>query len=234
MSRPFVFINTAITADGKIDTVERRGATISSQADKSRVDRLRAESDAVMVGGHTLIKEDPSLTVKSPELRDWRRQQGLPENPAKVGVVSKIEGLNEEPGIPDGGKFLTAGSARVILFTSERTSPDQLEHIRNQGAEVFVIGQHRVDLVQALHRLWELGVRRLMVEGGGTLNAELIRLGVVDEIYLYIAPMIFGGASAPTLADGLGMIGREVVHLQLKDVQQTDEGGLIVSYSVPK
>jgi 2,5-diamino-6-(ribosylamino)-4(3H)-pyrimidinone 5'-phosphate reductase len=234
MSRPFVFINTAITADGKIDTVERRGATISSQADKTRVDRLRAESDAVMVGGRTLIKEDPSLTVKTPELREWRRQQGLEENPIKVGIVSNIEGLNAEPGIPDGGKFLTAGSARVILFTSERTSLDQLEHIRNQGAEVFVIGQHRVDLVQALHRLWELGVRRLMVEGGGTLNAELIRLGVVDEIYLYIAPMIFGGASAPTLADGLGMIGREVVHLQLKDVQQTDEGGLVVSYSIPK
>jgi 2,5-diamino-6-(ribosylamino)-4(3H)-pyrimidinone 5'-phosphate reductase len=234
MSRPFVFINTAVTADGKIDTVERRGATISSQADKTRVDRLRAESDAVMVGGRTLIKEDPSLTVKSPELREWRRQQGMPENPIKVGIVSNIEGLNAEPGIPDGGKFLTAGSARVILFTSERTLPPQLERIRNQGAEVFVIGQHRVDLVQALHQLWELGVRRLMVEGGGTLNAELIRLGVVDEIYLYIAPMIFGGASAPTLADGLGMTGREVVHLQLKDVQQTDEGGLVVSYLVSK
>src|SRR5215203_70782 len=109
MDRPFVFINTAVTADGKIDTVERRGATISSQADKARVDRLRAESDAVMVGGYTLIREDPGLTVKSPELREWRREQGRPENPIKVGIVSKVD----DQTISEGGKFLTAGSARV-------------------------------------------------------------------------------------------------------------------------
>ncbi len=72
MDRPFVHINVAATADGKIDTFERHGAAISSARDKERVDRLRAEADAVMVGGHTLHDEDPKLTIKSESLRAER------------------------------------------------------------------------------------------------------------------------------------------------------------------
>ena len=72
MERPFVFINVAMTADGKIDTVARKGAPISSERDKERVDQLRAESDAVMVGGRTLLDEDPKLTVKLETLRKDR------------------------------------------------------------------------------------------------------------------------------------------------------------------
>ena len=77
MNHPFVFINVAMTADGKIDTFARKGAAISSQEDKQRVDKLRAESDAVMVGGKTLLDEDPKLTVKSEALRAGRVARGL-------------------------------------------------------------------------------------------------------------------------------------------------------------
>lgn len=90
MDRPFVTINVAATADGKIDTFERRGAAISSQHDKERVDQLRAEADAVMVGGHTLHDEDPKLTVKSESLRTERLARGLSANPAKVGISSRL------------------------------------------------------------------------------------------------------------------------------------------------
>jgi 2,5-diamino-6-(ribosylamino)-4(3H)-pyrimidinone 5'-phosphate reductase len=85
MNRPFVFINVAMTADGKIDTVERRGAAISSPGDKLRVDGLRAGADAILVGGRTLLDEDPKLTVKSEALRAARLARGLPPNPLKVG-----------------------------------------------------------------------------------------------------------------------------------------------------
>jgi 2,5-diamino-6-(ribosylamino)-4(3H)-pyrimidinone 5'-phosphate reductase len=231
-SRPFVFINAAVTADGKMDTVERRGAVISSQSDKERVDRLRAESDAIMVGGHTLLSEDPRLTVKSEELRTRRRIQGLPDNPIKVGVASKVEDPQKGRSIVDGGRFLTSGPARVVIFTSEQTEPEQCERLRRQGAEVIVLGERRVELAQAIEKLSEMGVKRLMVEGGGTLNAELLRLGLVDEIYLYVAPLIFGGASAPTLADGQGFTAEEAVRLQLKQVDQTEDGGLVVQYTV--
>ncbi|MGA7733381.1 MAG: 2,5-diamino-6-(ribosylamino)-4(3H)-pyrimidinone 5'-phosphate reductase [Chloroflexia bacterium] len=234
MPRPFVFINSAITIDGKLDTIERLGAAISSQADKERVDRLRAESDAIMVGGHTLLGEDPSLTVKSQDLRAWRRSQALPENPIKVGIVSKIQDPQAGPSIASGGKFLTAGPARVVIFTTEQTQPEQIERLERQGAEVYISGEKRVDLEEVLRILHQIGVKRLMVEGGGTLNAELLRLRLVDELYLYMAPLVFGGATAPTLADGPGLTGQEIVKLQLKSVEQTEEGGLILQYSVKR
>ncbi len=94
MNRPFVFINVAMTADGKIDTFQRKGAAISSQRDKERVDKLRAEFDAVMVGGRTLLDEDPKLTVKSEALREERIARGLSPNPIKVGVVSSAGAQN--------------------------------------------------------------------------------------------------------------------------------------------
>jgi 2,5-diamino-6-(ribosylamino)-4(3H)-pyrimidinone 5'-phosphate reductase len=230
--RPFVFINTAVTADGKIDTVERKGAAISSATDKERVDRLRAESDAVMVGGRTLLQEDPRLTVKSPALRGWRLERGLPENPMKVGIVSLVGKPDDGPMIESDGKFLNAGPAPVVVFTTGATASEQIARLRSKGAEVIVMEGERVDLTEALGRLYALGVRRLMVEGGGTLNAELLRAGLVDEVHLYIAPLIFGGANAPTLADGTGLSREAAINLDLLSVDPTEEGGIIVRYAV--
>lgn len=230
--RPLVLINAAMTADAKIDTVARTGAPISSATDLERVDRLRAESDAVMVGGHTLLREDPRLTIKSPTLRAQRRERGLDENPIKVAVVSKIEDPRSGLTIQDDSKFLSVGPARRVIFTTEQTDPAQIARLRARGVEVFVMGERRVDLPEALSRLKEIGVKRLMVEGGGTLIAELLQLRLVDEIHLYIAPLIFGGATAPTLVDGPGLTREQAVRLQLRSLEQSEEGGIIVQYDV--
>ncbi|HNO94267.1 MAG TPA: dihydrofolate reductase family protein, partial [Anaerolineales bacterium] len=88
MNRPYTFINVAMTADGKIDTFERKGAAISSKQDKQRVDELRAMADAILVGGKTLLEEQPKLTVKSEALREERIRQGRSPNPIKVGVAT--------------------------------------------------------------------------------------------------------------------------------------------------
>lgn len=230
--RPFVFINTAVTADGKIDTFLRQGAAISSSLDLARVDRLRAESDAVMVGGRTLLQEDPKLTVKSPDLRAERLSRGLPENPMKVGIVSRVPAGDDGPTIRPGGKFLTFGPAQAVVVTSEGTEPGVLERLRAEGAHVIVAGQKRVDLRAALEALYGMGVRRLMVEGGGTLNAELLRARLVDELYLYVAPLIFGGATAPTFADGEGLAREEAVRLRLLDATPDEDGGVLLRYAV--
>ncbi len=225
MKRPFVFINVAMTADGKIDTVARKGAAISSVRDKERVDQLRAEADAVMVGGRTLLDEDPKLTVKSESLRAERVARGLAENPMKVGVVS-------EANFESHSKFLREGAARVVIFTTNRTSKDKLDLLRSLGVEVFVHTSARVDLTQMLQTLAELGVKRLMVEGGATLNFELLRLGLVDEVYAFVAPLIFGGESAPTLAAGEGVERSDAVQLKLIDVEKWDDGGVLLKYSI--
>lgn len=221
-----------MTADGKIDTVFRQGAPISPPSDLDRVDRLRAWSDAVMVGGHTLLREDPRLTVKSAELRARRQALGMPENPVKVGVVSKIEDPQRGPTISTGGKFLNFGPARVVILTSEQTEAAQIARLQERGAEVFIEGKARVDLVQALVRLHDLGIQRLMVEGGGTLNAALLSAGLVDEVHIFIAPLMFTGATAPTLADGAGLAREDALALRLLSVEELDAGGIVLRYSV--
>jgi 2,5-diamino-6-(ribosylamino)-4(3H)-pyrimidinone 5'-phosphate reductase len=227
MDRPFVHINVAATADGKIDTFERRGAAISSQRDKERVDKLRAEADAVMVGGHTLHDEDPKLTVKSESLRAERLARGLPANPAKVGISSRLH-------LKLDSNFINAGAARIFLFTTSQTDEAQLTMLRSCGAEVFIHEGESVNPISMLATLKKTNVNRLMVEGGAALNFELMRLGLVDELTIYIAPMIFGGESAPTIAAGSGLVRSDALPLKLVESQTWDDGGALLRYQFEK
>jgi 2,5-diamino-6-(ribosylamino)-4(3H)-pyrimidinone 5'-phosphate reductase len=208
MNRPFVFINVAMTADGKIDTFQRRGAAISSPRDRERVDELRASADAVMVGGKTLLDEDPKLTVKSESLRAERLVRRLAPNPMKVGIVTQAK-LNMD------SHFLNAGPANIVIFTTRQTSKRHLSLLTARRVDVYVDEGPWVDLPRALATLQDLGVDRLMVEGGSRLNFEMIRLGLVDEIYAYVAPMIFGGERAPTMASGPGLERSAAIPLKL-------------------
>jgi 2,5-diamino-6-(ribosylamino)-4(3H)-pyrimidinone 5'-phosphate reductase len=225
--RPFTFINIAVTADGKMDTFERKGSAISSPRDKARVDKLRAGSDAVMVGGRTLLDEDPKLTVKSDALRAERVARGLSPNPVKVGIVTRAD-------LKTDSNFLNFGAARIVIFTTDQTSKAQVEILRSRGLEVFVHESPHVELKKALYTLKELGVNRLMVEGGGTLNFELLRLGLVDQLSMYIAPMIFGGESAPTAAAGSGVARGEAISLKLVYSEVHDDGGVVLQYQVER
>jgi 2,5-diamino-6-(ribosylamino)-4(3H)-pyrimidinone 5'-phosphate reductase len=225
MNRPYTFINVAMTADGKIDTFERKGSAISSKRDKERVDELRAAADGILVGGKTLLDEQPKLTVRSEALREGRIQRGLSPNPIKVGVATVADISLESD-------FIKAVNARVVIFTTSQTSISQIEILRAHGVEVFVHDELRVDLTKMMLTLKKIGVDHLMVEGGGTMNFELMRLGLVDELMIYLAPMIFGGASAPTLADGFGLIRSNAVALKLLNVETQEDGGILLRYKI--
>lgn len=225
MNRPFVFINVAMTADGKIDTYRRKGAAISSVRDKERVDRLRAETDAVMVGGRTLLDEDPKLTVKLDALRRERLRRGLSPNPIKVGIVTEAR-------LRPDSQFLTTGPAKIVIFTTRRTSKHHVSLLESFGVDVYLEDSQKVDLTKALETLKHIGVKRLMVEGGATLNFELLRLGLVDEVNAYVAPMIFGGATAPTMAAGPGLERSEVIPLKLINAEAWEDGGVLLKYTL--
>ena len=222
--RPWIVLNAAMTADGKIDTFARDGAKISSDDDWARVDQLRAEVDAVMVGGRTLLSEDPRLTVRSEELRQARLQAGRPANPAKVGVVSYAD-------LPADSRFLTDGGAQMFLFTTDRTNPNQVEALRALGAEV-VVTPDQVDLTASMAYLKNAGIERLLLEGGGILNAAMLAEDLIDEIRVYIAPLIFGGTGAPTLFDGPGLTRPMAVELGLQNVELMPDGGILATYLV--
>jgi 2,5-diamino-6-(ribosylamino)-4(3H)-pyrimidinone 5'-phosphate reductase len=243
MNRPYLLINAAASADGKIDHITRRGALLSSRKDKLRVDELRASMDAIMVGGKTLLGEDPKLTVRSGELRSRRIQEGLPENPAKVGILSEIpwietdgsSGRGQKPHLSLLHNFLTAGSSQIYIFTTERTNPAILAYLVSAGVQTHVSPGRTIDLIYVLSSLYTSGIRSLMVEGGGTLNAELFRLGVVDELRVYIAPKIIGGTSAPTPVDGAGFFPEAAPALELVTVDRFDnQGGVLLQYKVIK
>jgi 2,5-diamino-6-(ribosylamino)-4(3H)-pyrimidinone 5'-phosphate reductase len=221
--RPWIILNAAMTTDGKIDTYARKGAKISSDSDWERVDHLRAEVDAVMVGGQTLLSEDPRLTVKSPELRQKRIAAGNPENPTKVGIISNAI-------LDTDGQFMKEGPSRVILFTTRQTPIEQIENLNHHGASVHLTGSQRVDLRQAMCMLRSEGIERVLLEGGGTLNAAMFTAGLIDEVRLYIAPLIFGGADAPTLADGIGLTREHAVQLELKSAEALPDGGVLLTY----
>ena len=124
--------------------------------------------------------------------------------------------------------------ARFFRGFSDPSRLKILEALRAGGAEVFVHSGYRVDLAQALGTLKELGVNRLMVEGGATLNFEMLRLGLVDEVQMYMAPMIFGGESAPTLAAGMGLERGAAIPLKLTDVETWEDGGVVLKYSIER
>lgn len=226
--RLHVTVNAAMSVDGKIDSVRREGARISSLSDRERVDRLRAACDAVVVGGTTLTRDDPGLVVRSPLLRAERKACGRGENPAKVAIVTKAY-------IDLSGAFVTAGPARRIIFTTRKTGAAQVRRLEEAGIEVYVDDGERVSLPNSFDSLHRLGARQILVEGGGTLIAALFELELVDELLVYVAPAVLGGAMAPTLADGCGFGPAQARGLKLESAEKFDAGGgVLLRYLVEK
>jgi len=223
LKKPFVYINAAMSLDGKISTIERRQVRISSDRDMSRVDALRASSDAVLVGKNTLITDDPKLTVKSSALREERIKKGLPANPLKV-ALGCINELNID------SDFLNHGQAGKILFTTSKSDNLKIDELKTK-ATVYVSSEDEINLDYVLETLYKLGVRRLMVEGGGRTIYRFLAAGVVDEVYVCVAPIIYGGEDAPTLVDGAGFTSDNAIKLELFSMEK--EGSeLVLKYRV--
>ncbi|MDY6966307.1 MAG: 2,5-diamino-6-(ribosylamino)-4(3H)-pyrimidinone 5'-phosphate reductase [Halobacteriota archaeon] len=218
--RPFVFINAAMSADGKISTRERRQIRISDDIDFDRTDELRASSDAVIVGIGTVLSDDPSLTVKSPKRHKERLKKEKDENPIRIVVDSKAR-------TPVGSDMLHKGEGERIIFVSKEAQKDRVKSLK-EYAEVVILGEERVDLSGMLFELGKRGVERIMVEGGATLNWALLSRKLVDELYVYIGNLIIGGSTAPTLVDGVGFTSREeMVGLELFDIERMKEGVIL-------
>jgi len=219
----YVVVNAAMSADGKLSTREREQVEISGPADFDRVDALRAESDAVMVGVGTVLADDPSLTVDDDARRERRRDAGKPENPARIVADSRVRTPTDARVLDD--------RAETYLLTSEAAPQDFVDEITEAGAEVVSAGEQQVDLPAALAELEDRGIERLMVEGGGELIFSLFAADMVDELSTFVGPAVIGGWKAPTLADGDGFVG-DFPELSLRDVEQVDDG-VLIRWDVP-
>jgi 2,5-diamino-6-(ribosylamino)-4(3H)-pyrimidinone 5'-phosphate reductase len=218
--RPFVFVNVAMSADGKISTSERRQVKISGREDFERVDRIKADSDAIMVGIGTVLADNPSLTVKSPELRRKRALAGKDEDPVRIVVDSRGR-------TPPDADILHKGTGRRIIAVSGQAPAERVRRLEPHAA-VIVSGETNVDLTALLENLHQQGIESLMVEGGGTLIWALFEQDLVDEFQTFVGNMVIGGRDAPTPADGTGFFGdSKFTRLQMAEVERLDEGLLI-------
>lgn len=219
MERPFIFINTAMSADGKISTKQRKQVRISGKADFARMDALRASSDAIMVGIGTILADDPSLTVKSPELRSERKNAGLQEDPVRVVIDSKARTSLE-------ADIFVKGEGTRVIAVSSSAPPDRVERLKEK-ATVICAGDNEVDLSAVMGILYRMGIKRLMVEGGATLNWGLLSAGLVDEIYTFVGNLIIGGKTAPTFVDGDGFMDTDILKIELFGTERIEEGVLL-------
>jgi riboflavin-specific deaminase-like protein len=185
LDRPEVRLNCAASMDGKIAFAGGAPAPLSDPTDLVRVHRLRADSDAILVGVGTVERDDPSLRVRWDIL-------GRPPGTLPLRVC-----LDPRGRIPDSARFLD-GSAPTLIVTTEgsrRRFPPSVE--------TLVVGPGpEVDLPRCLAGLRNRGVRRLMVEGGSRVLTSFLRSGLYDVFTMYLAPVFIGGTTAPSVVGG--------------------------------
>ncbi|HKT01329.1 MAG TPA: dihydrofolate reductase family protein [Rugosimonospora sp.] len=187
MPRPYVLLSVATSIDSRIDDTSAERLLLSNPADFDRVDQVRAESDAILIGAGTIRADNPRLLVNSAARRAARVAAGKPEYPLKVTISASGD-------LDPGAKFWHHGGAKLAYTTD--TTVEKLRERLAGLADVVTLGP-AVDFGRMLDDLGGRGVERLMVEGGSSIHTAFLSEGLADELHLAIAPLIVGQADAP-------------------------------------
>jgi 5-amino-6-(5-phosphoribosylamino)uracil reductase len=179
-----------MSIDGYLDSVAVKRLPLSNEADLDRVDAVRAGCDAILVGAATVRNDNPRLLVRSPERRRARIARGLPANPTKVTVTAS--GRLD----PCADFFATCAADKLVYAASPAAA--RLRQRLGDCATVIDAGRG-VDLDRMCEDLHTRGVRRLMVEGGGTVLTQFLTRDLTDELQLVVAPFFVGDSRARRL-----------------------------------
>jgi 2,5-diamino-6-(ribosylamino)-4(3H)-pyrimidinone 5'-phosphate reductase len=217
MNRPYVIINCAMSADGKIASPAGKQLRISNEEDIRRVYNLRNEFDAVLVGVNTIQADNPKLTVKEEYVQN-------PKNPARVILdthcVTKPDALAVDE------------NAKTLIITNGECDKNYKINVEVVQCEVDYDGF--IDLNQMLEMLYNRGIKKLMVEGGSTVIWNFLKQSLVDDLFVFIGPMIIGGKYTPSMADGEGINQEdELINLEIVEFRKIGNG-LLVHYKLVK
>ena len=188
----------AMTADGKIATANGAVFSFGSRRDHDHLLELRATADAVIDGARTADMNPINMGPGPAKYRRLRLRRGLAEFNLRV-IVSGSGTVNPR------AEVFRRGFSPIIILTTRRAAAGRLKKLRAVATQVKICGATEIDFPRALRWLrQQWGIKRLLCEGGGALNDALFRAGLVNELHLTVCPRVFGGRTAPTIADGLG------------------------------
>ena len=212
MNRPTIIINCAMSVDGKIALPSGKQMRISSEEDMKRVHHLRNNCDGVLVGIGAVLFDDPKLTVKE-------KYVDRVTQPTRIVLDTFCKTPIDA---------LVANDKARTLICCHRN-----DEKKTYGKTVEIIfcdlsSPGHLDLSDVLEKLYERGIRNILVEGGGTTIWSFLRHGYIDDLYIYMKSIIIGGKETPTMAEGEGISDpSQAINLDLVDYMNFNEGLLL-------
>lgn len=185
--RPYTILSCSVSLDGYLDDATDRRLVLSNDADLDRVDAVRADSDAILVGAATVRNDDPRLLVRSAERRRQRVAAGLSATPVKVTVTARGD-------LDPCNRFFARGGCDKLVYCPAEVAATTRSRL--DGVATVVDSGPRVRMRAMAEDLRARGVRRLMVEGGGTVHTQFLADGLADELQLTVAPFFVGDSRA--------------------------------------
>jgi len=186
-SNPYIILSAAISLDGKIAT-KNGYSKLSSKQDIIRLHKLRSKVDAILVGKNTVLKDNPLLTV--------RYSKG--KNPIRIILDSKGS-------ISKNSKILqTSNKIPTIIAVSKQISKSNLNKLNKFPVDIIITGSNTVNLKLLLKKLSDKKIKRILVEGGGTVNWEFIKNNLFDELVITLSPFLIGSKESISFIHGQG------------------------------
>jgi len=215
--KPFVALKLAVTLDGKLADATGNSKWISSAESRRFVHKLRGEYDGIAVGINTVLADDPMLTA---------RTVYPPAQPTRFVIDPHLR-------IPLNSKVLN-GDARTVIVASEDADESKLRAVHSKGAEVWQLPSKdgRIDLSRFIEVAGQHGIQSLLFEGGGAIAASLLRNGLVDKLYMFFAPKMFGGGHGIAHFDGFSAV--RPLEFDIDRTLDFDGDVLIVAYPKAK